>query len=94
MKFINERRYYLERFLRKLAKFDFLINSEEFLIFARPNGDIEKILGRLPKLPTMSNVDRMQKATDINDKKYDFTDKEKLHNQLVEFTFFSKKVLP
>jgi hypothetical protein len=59
LKFINERRYYLERFLRKLAKFDFLINSEEFLIFARPNGDIEKILGRLPKLPTMSNVDRM-----------------------------------
>jgi hypothetical protein len=44
MKFIIERRYYLERFLRKLSKYDFLINSEEFLIFARPNGEIEKIL--------------------------------------------------
>ena len=42
MKFIIERRYYLERFLRKCAKYDFLINSEEFLIFSRPNGDIEK----------------------------------------------------
>ena len=46
---MQERRYYLERFLRKLARFDFLINSEEFQIFARPNGDIEKILGKLNK---------------------------------------------
>ena len=49
----------MERFLRKLARFDFLINSEEFQIFARPNGDIEKILGKLPKLPTMSMIDRI-----------------------------------
>jgi sorting nexin-1/2 len=44
MRFILERRYYLERFLRKLSKFDFLINSEEFVLFSRPNGDIEKLL--------------------------------------------------
>lgn len=44
MKYIIERRYYLERFLRKLSKFDFLINSEEFLLFSRPNGDIGKML--------------------------------------------------
>ena len=44
LKFINERRFYLERFLRKMAKFEFLINSEEFLIFSRPPGDIEKSL--------------------------------------------------
>ena len=42
----------------------------------------------------MSLIDRMQKATDINEKKYDLTDKERLHNILVEFTYFSKKVLP
>ena len=39
-------------------------------------------------------IDRIQKATDINDKKYDLTDKERLHNILVEFSFFTKKVLP
>ena len=42
----------------------------------------------------MSMIDRIQKATDINDKKYDLTDKERLHNILVEFSFFTKKVLP
>ena len=36
----------------------------------------------------------MQKATDINEKKYDLTDKERLHNILVEFSFFAKKVIP
>lgn len=30
MKFIIERRYYLERFMRKLARYDYLIESEEF----------------------------------------------------------------
>lgn len=94
MKFISERRYYLERFLRKIAKYDFLVNSEEFQIFARPNGDIEKLLTKLPKLTTLSIIERIQKATDINDKKYDLTDKERLHNILVEYQFFAKKVIP
>ena len=47
LKFINERRFYLERFLKKISAFPFIINSEEFLIFSRPNGDIEKLLGKL-----------------------------------------------
>jgi hypothetical protein len=84
----------LEKFLRKIAKYEFLINSEEFQIFARPNGDIEKLIGRLPRLPTLSFIDRIQKATDINEKQYDLADKERFHNILVELTFFAKKVLP
>ena len=39
-------------------------------------------------------IERLQKGTDINDKKYDLTDKERLHNILVEFSFFAKKVIP
>jgi hypothetical protein len=30
IRFINERRFYLERFLKKLSSFEFLINSLEF----------------------------------------------------------------
>jgi hypothetical protein len=30
IKFVEERRFLLERFLRQLGKYDFLINSEEF----------------------------------------------------------------
>lgn len=93
IKFINERRYYLERFLRKLAKYDFLINSEEFALFSRPNGDIEKMLSRVNKMPTGSLIDRIRKTLDVNESRYDLTDKERLHNNLVEYTFFAKKVL-
>lgn len=49
IKFILERRYYLERFLKQISKLPYLVNSEEFRIFARPeftggHSDIEKQL--------------------------------------------------
>lgn len=50
LKFINERRFYLERFLKKLSAFKYIINSEEFQVFARPQGDIEKTLSKLPAI--------------------------------------------
>jgi hypothetical protein len=69
------------------------LNSEEFLIFSRPNGDIEKILDRLPMLPTSSLLERMRASTGINETKYDLVDKERMHNLLVEFQYFSKKTM-
>ena len=47
VKFIIERRYFLERFILQLSRVSFLINQEEFRIFARPeftggHSDIEK----------------------------------------------------
>jgi hypothetical protein len=92
MKFIIERRYYLERFLRKCAKYEYLLNSEEFLLFSRPNGDIEKMLAKINKIPTQTIIERVRTVTDINEKRYDISDKESYKNSLVEFTVFSKKV--
>ncbi len=92
--FIKERRYYLERFLRKLAKYDFIINSEEFSLFSRPNGDVEKLLSKLPKMPTGVIVERMRKGADINERMYDMTEKEKYNNLIVDCSFVIKKVLP
>lgn len=94
MKFIIERRYYLERFLRKIAKYDFLLNSEEFLLFSRPNGDIEKMLSKIPKIPTQTIIERIRKVTEINEKRYDMTDRERYHINLIEFNVFAKKVIP
>jgi len=39
--FINDRRFYLERFLKKLSNFDFIVNSKEFKLFSRPEKEIE-----------------------------------------------------
>jgi sorting nexin-1/2 len=36
VKFILERRYYLERFFLKLSSADYLVNSREFRAFTRP----------------------------------------------------------
>jgi len=48
-KFVEERRTLLERFMKELAKFEYLTQSKEFKIFSRDKGDIEKILNTLPK---------------------------------------------
>ena len=93
VKFIYERKYYLERFLRKCARYDFIINSEEFKIFARPSGDIEKLLDRLPRVPTGSMIERTREVTNVNERMFDFADKERFNNVGTEFAFFAKKVL-
>ena len=80
--------------MRKVARVDFIINSPEFQICARPNGDIEKILKSLPKLPTVAIIERMHENTDIKERMYDLTEKERFNNIIIEFTYFAKKVLP
>ena len=59
--------------MRKCARNEHVINSEEFQAFARPNGDIEKHLQKLPRLTTQAIIERMHQMTDINEKKYDIT---------------------
>jgi len=50
IRFINERRFYLERFLKKLSMYPFILNSPEFQIFSRPStGEIEKMLSMRAK---------------------------------------------
>lgn len=94
VKFIYERKFYLERFLRKCAKHDFLINSEEFRIFARPaSGDVEKMLERLPRVPYGTMIERTREVTNIQERLYDFADKERFNGIVTEFSFFAKKVL-
>ena len=46
-KFVEERRSLLERFMKELAKFDYLTQSQEFKVFARQKGDIDKVLAMM-----------------------------------------------
>ena len=62
--FLQERRFYLERFLRKLSQYDFIINGEEFQVFSRPQGlDVEKSLSRLVKMTSSQMYERIKNAT-------------------------------
>ena len=65
IKFIKERRFYIERFLNKIAGFDFLVKSEEFQIFSNPKGDINKQLSSLPKISTNDIVEKLKVALNL-----------------------------
>ena len=47
--FVEERRSLLERLIREISQFDFLVESKEFQIFARGSGEVTKTLEDLPK---------------------------------------------
>lgn len=47
--FVEERRQLLERFLRECSKYDFIIESQEFRIFARQAGEVVDVLEKMPK---------------------------------------------
>jgi len=62
IEFVIERRYFLERFFMKLSEMEYLQNTEELKIFARPeivggNSDVDK---QLMKLKPLSLVDLAQ----------------------------------
>lgn len=56
--FIEERRALLERFLRELAKYDFIIESKEFRIFSRGVGEIDEALTKLPKQSALAILEK------------------------------------
>ena len=94
VKFIYERKFYLERFLRKCARYDYLVNSEEFKVFARPGGgDLEKMLDRLVRPSTSKLIESLREITNVQERNYDFADKERYNNVVAEFSIYAKKVL-
>ena len=47
--FIEERRQLLERFVQECAKYEFLIESKEFKIFTRTQGEVTELLEKLER---------------------------------------------
>lgn len=47
-KFVVERTLLLEKFIKEIAKYEFLVESKEFKLFSRGQGEIEKQLQNLP----------------------------------------------
>jgi hypothetical protein len=57
----------LERFLKELAKFDFLTDSKEFHIFAREKGEIDKILTTLMKQTPLEVLEKFRINFKVNE---------------------------
>jgi hypothetical protein len=58
--FVEERRSLLERFMKEVCKYDYLIFSQEFAIFARDKGDVEKALSQLPRQTPMMILEKFK----------------------------------
>ncbi len=45
-------------------------------------------------MPTATQIERMQKATDIKERNFDLSEKERFNLAILDFTIFAKKVIP
>ena len=80
--------------MKKISAFPFVINSNEFKLFSRPNGDIEKLLKGCAKASSSEIVDKYREVLSIEDHLYDPVQKDKLDTESREFFHFSKQALP
>jgi len=100
VKFIIERRYFLERFLKQMSQYSILVNSDEFRIFARPeltggNSDLQGQLAKLTKLAPEDIAKRFYDGFGMNDVMFKASaDKQQEYEySLKDFEGFLKKLL-
>lgn len=71
-----------------------MIESYEFNIFSRPIGDIQKLLGALPK-PSMTEIaEKYEETFQIQVHFYGLSRKEELKEVCAGFAAFQKKMVP
>jgi sorting nexin-1/2 len=100
VRFIVERRYFLERFLKQMSQYSILVNSEEFRIFARPelaggHSDVQGQLSKLAKLAPEDIAKRFYDGFGMNDVMFKASaDKQQEYEySLKEFEGFLKKLM-
>ncbi|CDW91301.1 px domain containing protein [Stylonychia lemnae] len=93
VKFVEERRNLLERFMKELAKCDYLIHSKEFKIFAREKGDVEKILNNLVKQTPMQILEKYRLNFNV-DEDQESSSLQRYKENIIEFQIFLRKVIP
>lgn len=92
-KFVEERRAMLERFMKELAKHEYLTQSREFKIFARDRGDIEKILSSLLRQTPLQVLEKYRQNFAINELQ-DASDLAQYKENIITFQLFLKKAIP
>jgi len=88
--FVEMRRALFERFIRELAKYEYLIESKEFQIFAHEAGEVDKRLAQLPKQQPMQILEKYRSNFKI-DEEQDATEIAKYREKINMFILFLKK---
>lgn len=91
--FIEERCFFLDRFLKLMGKNPHLLNSDTFKAFSRPSGEVEKVLAMHPK-PTPEAIIERFKTTLFIDEYPDESIVRQSKDTINEFSAFCKRVAP
>ncbi len=95
IQFLQDRTFYLQRFLRKCGRFEFIVESQEFQLFSRPQGlSIEKSLKNLLPLSTQAKFDRITAVAKIQIGNYDTAVISGFKTKITEFNLFFNKIMP
>ena len=90
--FVEERRSLLERFMKEIAKYDYIVFSKEFKVFARGKGEIDKVLFALPKQTPMQVLEKYRLNFQI-DEEQDPTVMNTYKERILIFQQYLKKAI-
>ena len=93
-KFVEERRQLLDRFIKELAKFEYLTQSKEFKVFARDRGDIDKILSSMFRQTPLQILEKYRQQFNIDGSSMDASDLAQYRENIINFSLFLKRVIP
>lgn len=92
-KFVEERRNLLQRFMKELAKYEYLTQSKEFKIFARDKNDLDKILNNLVKQTPLQVLEKFRLNFQVDEDQQPSA-LQKYKENIIEFQNFLRKVIP
>lgn len=92
-KFLNERGYFLLRFLQLICRIPYIIKSDEFKCFSRPSGEIDKALDSLPKVTPKSLYERLTIEFEFIEQE-DYEEQHENMSIINAYSIFIKKILP
>ena len=75
---IEDRRALLERFLKECTRFDYIMTSQEFKIFTRGSGEIDKVLSTMAKQTPIQIVEKYRNT-------FKMVDENKEYNQMQQY---------
>ena len=90
--FVEERRELLERFMKEIAKYDYIVFSKEFKVFARGKGEIDKVLYALPKQTPMQVLEKYRLNFKVDENKEE-SDILQYKEAIANFQKFLKRVI-
>jgi len=91
-KFIEERRVLLERFMKEIAKHEYIQKSQDFKAFARGGSEVDKVLRDLPKQTPMELLTKYRASFKI-DEEQEGSALDTYKDRIMVFQQFLKKTI-